>query len=505
MPTGLQVLRSPGDAVVRVLVAGTAVTVGDIHLAGDTAPAGPGALVVAIGTDGAEAQEAAVRSAAGLRAAGLVLRAPVADGTVALARAERLTLAAVDERMDWSHLVWFLRSLLHRDGHDADDGAAAQQELFAMADTVARMLDASVTIEDPHSRVLAYSAGVGEADVVRTSTILGRAVPADVLRRLRASGVLRRLRRAERPIVLPAVAPDLLGRLVVPLRVGDEAVGSIWAIRDGELDAELEERLVAVGAAVALQVVRLRAGRDLAMRYSVERVREALRGGAAAGGDLAFASRALRVVALGRLTDGPADDPADDGGRDVDLPVWRTFLRRHAWPEPILGDVDGVTFAIVDDGPGAGGWSWLRELVADGGPASVAASRAVVDVAGLPGARREAAEALVAAADLGRRVVAHEDVWTTVVLRRATAAVATVAHDGLARLHAADEEHGTPLAATLRAWLECWGDVNRAAADLHVHPNTVRLRMRRVRALLGSDLDDGAERAATLLLLRAST
>jgi hypothetical protein len=501
MPTGLQVLRSPGDGVLRVLVAGNAVAVGDIHLAGDTAPAGPGALVVAIGADGAAAQEATVRRAAAQRAAGLVLRAPVADGTVALARAQRLTLAAVDERMDWSHLVWFLRSLLHRDGHDADDGAAAQQELFAMADTVARMLDASVTIEDPHSRVLAYSAGVGEADVVRTSTILGRAVPADVLRRLRATGVLRRLRRARRPIVLPAVPPDLLGRLVVPLRVGDEAVGSIWAIRDGDLTPELEERLVAVGAAVALQVVRLRAGRDLATRYSVERVREALRGGGVAGGDLAFASRALRVVALGRLTDGPADDE----GRDVDLPVWRTFLRRHAWAEPILGDVDGVTFAIVDDGPGAGGWPWLRGLVADGGPARVAAGRAVADEAGLPRARREAAEALVAATELGLRVVAYEDVWTTVVLRRATAAVATVGHDGLARLHAADEEHGSVLAATLRVWLESWGEVNRAAAELHVHPNTVRLRMRRVRALLGSDLDDGAERTATLLLLRAST
>jgi DNA-binding PucR family transcriptional regulator len=50
------------------------------------------------------------------------------------------------------------------------------------------------------------------------------------------------------------------------------------------------------------------------------------------------------------------------------------------------------------------------------------------------------------------------------------------------------------LRATLAAWLDHQGRTERVAAALHVHPQTVRYRVARLRDLFGDDLDDPAAR-----------
>ncbi|HEY8581292.1 MAG TPA: helix-turn-helix domain-containing protein, partial [Capillimicrobium sp.] len=59
------------------------------------------------------------------------------------------------------------------------------------------------------------------------------------------------------------------------------------------------------------------------------------------------------------------------------------------------------------------------------------------------------------------------------------------------------------LAETLRAWLELQGSAPAVAARLHVHPQTVRYRLARLREELGDALDDPAARFELLLALRA--
>jgi len=70
----------------------------------------------------------------------------------------------------------------------------------------------------------------------------------------------------------------------------------------------------------------------------------------------------------------------------------------------------------------------------------------------------------------------------------------------LARLPGAGPER---MAATLRAWLDHQGNVPAAARALGIHPQTVRYRLRRLRALLGDALDDPAVRFELALALRA--
>jgi hypothetical protein len=57
------------------------------------------------------------------------------------------------------------------------------------------------------------------------------------------------------------------------------------------------------------------------------------------------------------------------------------------------------------------------------------------------------------------------------------------------------------LLATLHSWLRHWGSRVDVADELFIHPQTVSYRMRRLRELLGDDLDDAAARFELLLVL----
>ncbi len=76
-----------------------------------------------------------------------------------------------------------------------------------------------------------------------------------------------------------------------------------------------------------------------------------------------------------------------------------------------------------------------------------------------------------------------------------------------ARRELAPLEEETPasrerLLATLRAWVDHPGRPTEVARAVHVHPQTARYRLRRLRELLG-DIDDPDRRFALALALRA--
>ena len=60
-------------------------------------------------------------------------------------------------------------------------------------------------------------------------------------------------------------------------------------------------------------------------------------------------------------------------------------------------------------------------------------------------------------------------------------------------------EQDPMLADTLAAYLDGFGDVAAVAQRLHVHPNTVRYRVRRIEKLLSTSLDDPEDRLSSHL------
>nr|WP_237314410.1 helix-turn-helix domain-containing protein [Streptomyces sp. AMCC400023] len=68
-----------------------------------------------------------------------------------------------------------------------------------------------------------------------------------------------------------------------------------------------------------------------------------------------------------------------------------------------------------------------------------------------------------------------------------------------------DAEHATAYAATLLAYLRHFGDVVAASGELHIHQNTLRLRLRRAEQLFGVSLADPTRRLLLTLELAALT
>ncbi|MGC3000385.1 PucR family transcriptional regulator, partial [Streptomyces sp. G35A] len=74
--------------------------------------------------------------------------------------------------------------------------------------------------------------------------------------------------------------------------------------------------------------------------------------------------------------------------------------------------------------------------------------------------------------------------------------------DAHARTLLAPLEGAPALADTLRTWLSLHGSWDRTAVALSVHRNTVRQRIARCAALLGTDLDDPDVRMELWFALR---
>ena len=70
----------------------------------------------------------------------------------------------------------------------------------------------------------------------------------------------------------------------------------------------------------------------------------------------------------------------------------------------------------------------------------------------------------------------------------------------LARLRGSQREN---LLTTLHSWLRHWGSRAEVSTELFVHPQTVSYRLKRLRELLGDDLDDPDARFELLLVLAA--
>ena len=456
-----------------------------------------GDLVLGVAVDTPEAAADLVARAGTAGVGGVVLRRGLAKRRVVRDSARRAGVALVElaEHASWAHVVWLLRGVLDRAATDpaARPGGAAHDDLFALADAAAALVDAPVTIEDAHSRVLAYSSRQDVTDPARVSTIVGRRVPEAVLASLRSRGVFRRLARSGEPFVVPAdPGGTALPRFVVPVRAGGEWLGSIWVVVDGRPPEGVVRELVQTASVVALHLLRLRAQADLARRVSADRLRAALTG-SVSGAEEWLPSGPWRVVCLGE-------------GAPLDL--WESVCRRRAWHQPLLAELDGRAYAVVrdveDQAPGT--WGWLRGLVG----AAVAEDLALTAAAGGPAdaaseLERSRAEALEAERVRGAEAAAAiEDLWAAVTIERAAAALRGSAPLGpLGALRESDELRGTDYLVTLAAWLDHAGEPSRAARALHVHPNTLRYRMGRVVALTGLDLADPQVRLAVRLQLAA--
>ncbi|MGV0849583.1 helix-turn-helix domain-containing protein [Mycolicibacterium phlei] len=427
------------------------------------------------------------------------------DEAVRRAVALGTAVVAVDPRARWESLYKLVN---HAFEHHGDrDGPDSGTDLFGLAQSIADRTRGLISIEDERSHVLAYSASSDEADELRRLTILGRSGPPEHLEWIGQWGIFDALRRSP-DVVRVAERPELglRPRLAVGIHVpGDRPrfAGTIWLQQGSAPLADDVEEVLRGGAVLAARIM---ARLQSTPSSHTRRVLEVL-GLSADDVDIVAAATELGVPVDGRGALVGFADPSGRTPNDV-IALSASAFRADAQVAPWNGR---VYVLLPKVGAPSTVMSWARGVVAALDRELGLDLRAVVaaPVAGLSaaaGARIEVDRVF----DSARRhpqaighVTSLDEARTTVLLDEIVSQVAAQPRlvDPRVRLL---REQDPMLADTLAAYLDGFGDIAAVAQRLHVHPNTVRYRVRRIEKLLGASLDDPDDRLVLALGLRAT-
>jgi sugar diacid utilization regulator len=138
-------------------------------------------------------------------------------------------------------------------------------ELQDVVDDVSRLLDHPVTLEDRDFNLVAFNSHESQIDDVRQRSILERKSTTEVRRWFEGFGIA----TATSPVRTPS-SPELgvLGRLCLPVRWNDVTYGYLWAIDESREidDAALPAAMVIAERAGALMAQQARTREDLGFR-----------------------------------------------------------------------------------------------------------------------------------------------------------------------------------------------------------------------------------------------
>ncbi|MFR9731969.1 helix-turn-helix domain-containing protein [Saccharopolyspora sp. MS10] len=521
-----QLLVAVGEPLIDLLAApaGLDADVRDVVIVEpeEDAAGRPGDLVLVIGARGRSALRQ-VRSAGRAGASAVAVKIHDDQDARALRDAALdagIALFGVGRDVRWEQLESLVRSVVDnaRLTDDADAGEAVG-DLFSLAQTVAAMTGGAVSIEDVASRVLAYSRSDDDVDELRRLSILGRRGPEPYLVMLREWGVYERLRSGE-DVVRVEERPDLgiRRRMAVGIHAGSQPLGTIW-VQEGATPLQERSPRALLGAArvAAVQLVRQRAEASAAPRLRENLLLGLLDGKVDAEGVAgtigAAANRpAVVLVFTVRGVAGVADRPELELERSEMtglISVHAAAYRRSA----LVTTAGTRVYVLLPDLPShalPGVLGMTREIVAAAGRQLRAAVQAGVGsvVPGLdavPQSRAEADRVLDAMGrDLDAQIATIADVRSRVLVSELLTVLGGAERyrdPRLEALFAHDAEHAGSLARSVLAYLERFGDVRSASAALHVHPNTLRHRLRRAAEIAGIDLSDPDERLAVHLHL----
>ncbi|MCV7203893.1 transcriptional regulator [Mycolicibacterium peregrinum] len=435
------------------------------------------------------------------------------DAVIERAVAAGTAVVAVDPRARWERLYRLVNHVFehHGDGALHDSGT----DLFGLAQSVAERTHGMVSIEDAQSHVLAYSASSDEADELRRLSILGRAGPPEHLAWIAQWGIFDALRSrpeavrvAERPELglRPRLAIGIFAPAVDERRAA-AFVGTIWVQQGSRPLAEDAEEVMRGAAVLAARIMARLAA---APSTHAVRVQELLGlGEAEAHVEVESIARELGVAVDGRAAVIGFDSRAgaNQASRMADVLALSASAFRHDAQMASVGSRVYVLFPST----GKAVTSWVRGTVASlrselGLELHAVIASPVAGLAGAAAARTDVDRVL----DTAQRhpgtlaaVTSLAEARTTVLLDEIVTAIAADERliDPRVRMLRADEP---VLAETLGVYLDCFGDVAAAAQHLHVHPNTVRYRIRRVEQLIAASLNDAEVRLLLALSLRAT-
>ncbi|SEH69126.1 DNA-binding transcriptional regulator, PucR family [Mycolicibacterium rutilum] len=433
------------------------------------------------------------------------------DAAVRRAVALGTAVVAVEPRARWESLYRLVNHAFEHHGDRDDPHHDPGTDLFGLAQSIADRTRGMISIEDEGSHVLAYSASSNEADDLRRLTILGRAGPPEHLAWIGREGIFDAL-RAGGEVVRVAARPELglRPRLAVGIHLPATAdsrrarfAGMIWLQQGSAPLTDDAEQVLRGGAVLAARIMA-----RLSATPSSHAVRvQQLLGLAGEDVDIGAVAAELGIDADGRGAVVGFVDPDGRAPQDV-IALSASAFRTDAQVATIG---ERVYVLLPKSGAPSTVMSWVRGVVASLECELGRTLRAVVaaPVAGLAAAATARAEVDRVFDSAARHpqafgsVTALDDARTTVLLDEIVARVAGDPRLVDPRIRQLREQDPM-LAETLSAYLDGFGDIAAVAQLLHVHPNTVRYRVRRIEKLLSTSLADPDDRLVLALGLRAT-
>jgi DNA-binding PucR family transcriptional regulator len=433
------------------------------------------------------------------------------DALVASAVAAGTAMVAVDPRARWERLYRLVDHVLeHHNAAPHDSGT----DLFGLAQSLADRIHGMVSIEDEQSHVLAYSASNDEADELRRLSILGRAGPPEHLTWIGQWGIFDALRAggdvvrvAERPEL--GLRPRLAVGIHQPARRAPGFTGTIWVQQGSRPLADDADEVLRGAAVLAARIMSRLTARPSTHALHVQQLLGLTDSGVT---DIHAIARELGVVADGQAALVAFDNSGSHHQGGHDRPADVLALSANAFrPDAQVGSRGSRVYVLFPQTTKrASLQSWIRGTIGGLHTELGLQLRAVVaaplpGLAGLATVRAEIDRVL-------NSVERHPDSFAAVT--SLAEARSTVLLDEIVTMVSADERLVDPrvrelqsrdpaLAQTLRVYLDEFGDVAAAAEQLHVHPNTVRYRIRRIETMLTTSLADPDVRLLLSLGLRA--
>ncbi|MFC7309519.1 PucR family transcriptional regulator [Streptomyces monticola] len=202
-----------------------------------------------------------------------------------------------------------------------------------------------------------------------------------------------------------------------------------------------------------------------------------------------------RLGSLARLAAWPLPD-------EVTLVALSSRTPREAWPADVLLDPDDPQPYALVPGP----FDAVHRAALAAGPKSARAAVGPTVRTGQAADSLRWARQILALTESGglpdKPVTYCEDHLTTLWLLRDPALLAHIAARQLAPLTGLTATQRARLLETLDAWLATRGNAVQMAESLHLHPQTVRYRLRLLDAAFGGQLTDPDGRFSTELAVR---
>lgn len=528
-----QLLVALGDSLVEVQTAPAGL---DVEIRGvalldpeDPPTAQPGELVLAIGARG-RAAHPALRAAGRDGAAAVVVKLDGPGQAAALSETAAeagVALLSLRREARWEQVNALARAALDDapPGH-ADEGAE-EGDLFSLAQTTAILTSGIVSIEDAANRVLAYSRSTDsdEIDDLRRRSILGWQGPEAYLAKLREWGVFQHLHSSDDVISIDS-HPELgiRRRLAVAIRSGERQLGTIW-VQEGSapLSERSDQALLGAARVAALHLVRRR--RELSEGLTLTRtllvgLLEGSTGPQPLATHLGFdATRPAAVLGFSYGTTEAYETAEVVAAPELTHTEVTNLVSVHIAARhrsALVTQVDPRIYVLLPQLPRSididtmRGWGQeITDAVRRhlGLPLRGSVGCVVPGLGDVPESRREADRILDAmlGADVRTAVAALPDIQAEVLVSEVLTLLSAhpeIRDPRLTTLVEHDNRHQGRLAESLLTYLNSFGDVRAAAAQLHVHPNTLRYRMRRAEELTGLDLSRPDQRLLAMLQLR---